>query len=52
MTATASAAGKIQPRLKAKYRADIVGTLTKEFGYPNPHQIHKLVNVVVNTGLG
>ena len=29
MTATAAAAGKIQPRLKAKYRSDIVGALTK-----------------------
>jgi large subunit ribosomal protein L5 len=52
MTATAAAAGKIQPRLKAKYRADIVGTLTAEFGYTNPHQIPKLVKVVVNTGVG
>jgi large subunit ribosomal protein L5 len=51
MTATA-AAGKIQPRLKAKYRADIVATLTKEFGYTNPHQVPQLVKVVVNTGVG
>jgi large subunit ribosomal protein L5 len=26
--------------------------LTKEFGYTNPHQIPKLVKVVVNTGVG
>lgn len=52
MTATAAAAGKIQPRLKAKYRSDIVGTLTTEFGYTNPHQIPQLVKVVVNTGVG
>jgi len=52
MTATAAAAGKIQPRLKAKYSSDIVGTLTAEFGYTNPHQIPKLVKVVVNTGVG
>jgi large subunit ribosomal protein L5 len=52
MSATAAAAGKIQPRLKAKYRSDIVGTLTSEFGYTNPHQIPKLVKVVVNTGVG
>ena len=52
MTATAAAAGKIQPRLKAKYRADIVATLTKEFGYTNPHQVPQLVKVVVNTGVG
>ena len=53
MTATAAAAaGKIQPRLKAKYRGDIVATLTKEFGYTNPHQVPRLVKVVVNTGVG
>ena len=52
MTATAAAAGKIQPRLKAKYCSDIVGALTKEFGYTNPHQIPKLVKIVVNTGVG
>jgi large subunit ribosomal protein L5 len=53
MTATAAAAaGKIQPRLKAKYRADIVGALTKEFAYTNPHQVPRLVKVVVNTGVG
>ena len=52
MTATAAAAGKIQPRLKAKYLSDIVGALTKEFGYTNPHQVPKLVKVVVNTGVG
>jgi ribosomal protein L5 len=53
MTATAAAAaGKIQPRLKAKYRADIVAALTTEFGYTNPHQVPRLVKVVVNTGVG
>jgi large subunit ribosomal protein L5 len=53
MTATAAAAaGKIQPRLKARYRADIVGALTKEFAYTNPHQVPRLVKVVVNTGVG
>jgi large subunit ribosomal protein L5 len=53
MTDTAAAAaGKIQPRLKAKYRADIVGALTQEFSYSNPHQVPRLVKVVVNTGVG
>ncbi len=51
MTATA-AAGKIQPRLKQKYRSDIVAALTTEFGYTNPHQVPRLVKVVVNTGVG
>ena len=52
MTATAAAAGKIQPRLKAKYRSEIIPALTKEFGFTNPHQVPNLVKVVVNTGVG
>ncbi|NYH00645.1 large subunit ribosomal protein L5 [Schumannella luteola] len=45
-------AGKIQPRLKSKYRAEIVKQLTEQFGYTNPHQVPGLVKVVVNTGVG
>ena len=52
MTTTAPAAGKTQPRLKQKYRAEIVKTLSDEFGYKNPMQVPGLVKVVVNTGVG
>jgi len=45
-------AGKIQPRLKSKYRTEIVKQLTEQFGYTNPHQVPGLVKVVVNTGVG
>ena len=45
-------AGKIQPRLKQKYRTEIAANLTKEFGYTNPHQVPALVKIVVNTGVG
>ena len=45
-------AGKIQPRLKQKYRAEIIPALTEEFSYSNPHQVPGLVKVVVNTGVG
>ncbi|OJX65857.1 MAG: 50S ribosomal protein L5 [Micrococcales bacterium 73-13] len=51
-TATAAPAGKIQPRLKQKYRTEIVPALTEEFGFKNPHQVPGLVKVVVNTGVG
>ncbi|MBN9238843.1 MAG: 50S ribosomal protein L5 [Micrococcales bacterium 70-64] len=52
-TATAAApAGKTQPRLKQKYRNEIVAQLTKDFGFTNPHQVPGLVKVVVNTGVG
>jgi large subunit ribosomal protein L5 len=49
---TAAPAGKIQPRLKQKYRSEIAPALTKEFGFTNPHQVPGLVKIVVNTGVG
>jgi large subunit ribosomal protein L5 len=39
-------------RLQERYRADLVETLMKEFGYSNVMQVPKLVKVVVNIGLG
>ena len=38
-TTTAAPTGKIQPRLKQKYRSEIVKALTEQFGYTNPHQV-------------
>ena len=51
-TATAAPAGKIQPRLKQKYRSEIAQQLQEEFGYKNVNQIPRLVKIVVNTGVG
>ena len=51
-TPTAVEAGKIQPRLKQKYRAEILQKMQEEFGYVNVNQIPGLVKVVVNTGVG
>ena len=48
-TATAAA---IQPRLKTKYRNEIVPALKEQFGFTNVHQVPGLVKVVVNTGVG
>ena len=48
----AAVAGKIQPRLKAKYNAEIKKALQDEFGYENVMQIPGIVKVVVNTGVG
>ncbi|WP_460776100.1 50S ribosomal protein L5 [Microbacterium sp. GXF7504] len=50
--ATAVEAGKIQPRLKQKYRDEILQKMQDEFGYENVMQIPGLVKVVVNTGVG
>jgi large subunit ribosomal protein L5 len=54
-TATAAQTGspeKVQPRLKQKYRSEIIAALTEQFGYTNVHQVPGVVKVVVNTGVG
>ena len=51
-TSTAAPAGKIQPRLKQKYKNEIIASLTEQFGFKNPNQVPRLVKVVVNTGVG
>ncbi|GDY29338.1 50S ribosomal protein L5 [Gandjariella thermophila] len=45
-------AEKVVPRLKARYREEIVAALRKEFGYANPMQVPGVVKVVVNMGVG
>jgi large subunit ribosomal protein L5 len=40
------------PRLKQRYRTEIVPSLTQEFGYSNPMQVPGVVKVVVNMGVG
>jgi len=45
-------AEKIQPRLKQKYRAEIVPALREEFSFANVNQVPRIVKVVVNTGVG
>lgn len=51
MTNTA-VAGKIQPRLKAKYQAEIQKALATELGLKNVHEIPALTKIVVNMGVG
>jgi large subunit ribosomal protein L5 len=45
-------APRTAPRLKARYQEEILPALREEFGYANPHQVPKLVKVVVNMGVG
>ncbi|GGE82292.1 50S ribosomal protein L5 [Mycetocola zhadangensis] len=52
MTDTAVEAGKIQPRLKQKYKAEIQQQLLKDLGLTNVHQIPTLTKIVVNMGVG
>jgi large subunit ribosomal protein L5 len=49
---TASSDKQGQPRLKQKYKSEILPALQKEFGFTNVHQVPGLVKVVVNTGVG
>ena len=40
------------PRLKARYREEIVPALREEFGHPNVMQVPRVVKGVVNMGVG
>ncbi len=40
------------PRLKEKYRKEIVPALVKEFNYRNPMAVPRLRKIVINMGLG
>jgi len=40
------------PRLRERYRQEIVAALREEFGYRNPMQVPRLVKIVVNMGVG
>jgi large subunit ribosomal protein L5 len=42
----------VTPRLKTRYREEIVPALRTEFGYANPMQVPGVVKVVVNMGVG
>lgn len=40
------------PRLKEKYRSEVIPALAKEFGIKNPMAIPRLEKIVINMGLG
>jgi large subunit ribosomal protein L5 len=39
-------------RLKKHYKETVVPKLMKEMGYKNPHQVPRLVKIVLNSGIG
>ena len=49
---TTEVAEKITPRLKTRYRGEIVPALREEFSFANVNQVPGLVKVVVNMGVG
>jgi large subunit ribosomal protein L5 len=40
------------PRLRERYRQDVVPALTRKFGYPTPMSVPRLVKITVNMGVG
>jgi large subunit ribosomal protein L5 len=49
---TTTTTPKTPPRRLQSYREKIVPALTKEFGYPNPMMVPRLMKIVVNMGVG
>ena len=43
---------KIEARMKAHYEAHVRPKLQEEFQFTNPHQVPKLVKIVLNVGIG
>jgi large subunit ribosomal protein L5 len=42
----------VPPRLKERYRKEILGALMREFGFSNVMQVPKIEKIVVNIGVG
>ncbi|REF37334.1 50S ribosomal protein L5 [Thermasporomyces composti] len=49
---TATTTERVPPRLKVRYREEIIDALKKEFGYRNPMQVPTVSKVVLNMGVG
>ena len=49
---TATAPERTRPRLKQRYRDEIMGQLREQFGYGNVMQIPSLAKIKVNMGVG
>jgi large subunit ribosomal protein L5 len=53
VTATATESQtRVTPRLKERYRAEIVPALFEQFGYANVMQVPRVTKIVVNMGVG
>ncbi|MBP9111864.1 MAG: 50S ribosomal protein L5 [Polyangiaceae bacterium] len=42
----------VAPRFEAKYKAEVIPALSKQFGYKNANEVPRLKKIVVNMGLG
>jgi len=51
-TARPRGTGTLPPRLRERYRREVIPALMKERGYTNPFQVPRLEKIVVNMGVG
>ena len=49
---TTTTTERVRPRLRVRYREEIVGALREQFGYRNAMQIPTVEKIVVNMGVG
>jgi large subunit ribosomal protein L5 len=42
----------VEPRLRERYKKEVVPKLMERFGYKNPMQVPRLRTIVLNMGLG
>src|SRR5437763_10519692 len=52
MTTTTESPQRVSPRLRQRYREEIVPALRSDFGYGNVMQVPGLQKIVVNMGVG
>ena len=52
MTETVTETEKVAPRLKTRYREEIIPALREDFGFSNVMQVPGLTKIVVNMGVG
>jgi hypothetical protein len=48
----AAVSGEVPPRLRERFRTDVIPALMKERGYANPFQVPRLEKIVINMGVG
>ena len=51
-SAAAAVEAPAVPRLQSHYESRVRAALTKQFGFKNPHEVPKIVKVVLNVGFG
>jgi large subunit ribosomal protein L5 len=51
-TVRARVSGDTPPRIRDRYRMEVVTALMKERGYTNPFQVPRLMKIVINMGVG